>query len=244
MKRKQGGRKQLRAYKHTDIPMPESQTFYEPKLVFKPFQPKTKAQQRYGQSIDTNIVTFAIGPAGTGKTYAPVAKAVEMLLNGDINKIVITRPAVEAEEDLGALPGSLEEKYAPYLEPFMDSFHELLGPQRTKSMLGQQILAKPLAYMRGKTFKNSFCIFDEAQNSTKKQMKLFLTRIGNDSKVVINGDLDQQDTRTFSGLRDGLAAVGHLKHIGVVEFTAEDCVRSGLVRDILFAYADHREKSL
>jgi phosphate starvation-inducible PhoH-like protein len=230
-------RKQQRQQKRGELAAPvDYQSHYRPERVFVPFQPRTVTQKVYGLSIDHNTVTFGVGPAGTGKTFVPVVKAVEMLLEGTIKKIVITRPAVPGEEDLGALPGTLEEKYAPYLEPFMDSFHECLGAQKTSAMLGHQILAKPLAYMRGKTFKDSFIILDEAQNTTARQMKMFLTRIGNDSKVVVNGDLSQQDTRGLSGLLDGLTKIGHLKGVGVVEFSASDCVRSGLVRDILFAY--------
>lgn len=210
-------------------------------FMLKPAQPlraKTEMQGQYISSIICNDVTFGIGPAGTGKTYVAAALAAEKLLNREIEQIFITRPAVESGESLGFLPGELDDKYAPYLEPFMDALNEKIGKSQVKAMIkGKRIVAAPLAYMRGKTFKDAFVILDEAQNTTPKQMKMFLTRIGENATVIVNGDGTQCDlVGVQSGLTDAVKRLEGLRKVGVVEFAASDIVRHGLIRDIITRY--------
>lgn len=203
----------------------------------QPLKPKTDTQAHYLNSIKTNILTFGIGPAGTGKTYVAASYAAEALANREIERLIITRPAVEAGEKLGFLPGELEEKFDPYFAPVREILNERLGSGHVEAMLrSNRIIVKPLAYMRGATFKDCVVILDEAQNTTPVQMKLFLTRVGEHAKFIINGDLKQQDVYGKSGLADAIERVGHLKSVGVTRFKTEDIVRSGLARLIVEAY--------
>lgn len=203
----------------------------------KSLEPMNEAQAHYIYSMKTNNLTFGTGPAGTGKTYVCGSVAAEALLKGEIRKIIITRPAVEAGEKLGFLPGELEDKYEPYIQPFRDVLNERMGKSRVDySMKRGEIEAMPLAYMRGKSFKDAFVILDEAQNTTPTQMEMFLTRIGINCTVVVNGDPKQTDIRGRSGLTDALTRLSHLKSISVVNFTKDDVVRSGFVQQVVEAY--------
>ena len=202
-----------------------------------PIEPRTPSQQRYLNSIDNNQLTFATGPAGTGKTWICAAKAAEALLAKTVKKIVITRPVVEAEENMGFLPGSIEEKFAPYFTPFREVLEERLGAGHVKALLKSgQIEMAPLAYMRGRSFKECFIVLDEAQNTSEGQMKLFLTRIGENSKVVINGDISQKDIVVKSGLIDAVNRFASLTSVGYIHFEQQDIVRSGLVQQIVEGY--------
>ena len=211
----------------------------------RPIKSKTLGQQKYINAIKSNTVTFGVGPAGTGKTFLAVAMAVKCLRNKEVTRIVLTRPAVEAGERLGFLPGDLQSKIDPYLRPLYDSLYEMLGPENcTRYMEKQVIEIAPLAYMRGRTLDDSFIILDEAQNTTSEQMKMFLTRIGFNSRVVVTGDLSQTDLP--DGKKSGLAeAVGILKNIddiSIHRFTEKDVVRHKLVQKIIVAY-DNYENS-
>ena len=182
---------------------------------------------------------FAVGPAGTGKTYLAMAMAVRMLLDKAVKRIVLTRPAVEAGERLGFLPGTLEEKVSPYLRPLYDALHDMLEFERVRRLLEQQIIeVAPLAFMRGRTLNDSFVILDEAQNSTREQMKMFLTRIGFGSKAVVTGDVTQSDLPRGekSGLRDAMNVLEGIEGIHFCSFTDADVVRHPLVMDIIRAY--------
>jgi phosphate starvation-inducible PhoH-like protein len=208
-----------------------------------PLESLTEAQKRYMGAIKTFPLVYGLGPAGTGKTYVCTAMAAQALLEGRAEKIILTRPAVEAEEELGFLPGDLSEKYAPWLGPFLDVLNERLGKKRVEYLLKSGgIVASPLAYMRGHTFRNAFVILDEAQNTTPGQMKLFLTRIGNNSTVVVNGDASQKDIKGPSGLADGVRRTSHIPSVKVVKFTKKDIVRSGLVQEIVEAYEQSLEE--
>jgi len=208
------------------------------KVNNKPLSALTEAQGHYICSILSNIITFGIGPAGTGKSYVAVSIACEKLKAGEIDKIIITRPGVEAGESFGFLPGELEEKYAPYLDPVRSIFYERLGKSYTEYLIKtKKIEAKPLAFMRGSTFTDAFVILDEAQNTTPDQMKMFLTRIGKNVTVVIDGDVLQKDISGKSGLADAVKVLRAVNHIDVVEFNIKDVVRSGIVKDILTAYS-------
>lgn len=201
--------------------------------------PKTKNQYLYINSIENNILTFGIGPAGTGKTWLAARLAARAFLAGDVERIVVTRPAVEAGESLGFLPGELDEKYEPYFRPVRDALEEGLGAGPLEyAIKAKQIEARPLALLRGSTFKNCWVILDEAQNTTPLQMKLFLTRIGENCKVIVNGDPCQKDIPGPSGLIDATSRLRHLSATGWVTFGIEDVVRSGIVADILQAYEE------
>jgi phosphate starvation-inducible PhoH-like protein len=201
-------------------------------------KPLTDNQRLYDASIRANIITFGMGPAGTGKTWWAAARAAEAIRDGETKKIVITRPAVEAGEALGFLPGELDEKFEPYFRPVRDVFEEILGSGHLDYLLKtEQIEVRPLAYLRGASLKSSWIILDEAQNTTPKQMQLFLTRIGDGNTVVINGDLDQQDISGRSGLGDAIRRLKRVGRVGVVEFTTDDIVRSGICKEIVIAYA-------
>ena len=193
-----------------------------------------------------NELVFGLGPAGTGKTYLAVALAVSMMLEGAVDKIILSRPAVEAGENLGFLPGDLKEKVDPYLRPLYDALYEMLPAEQVdkKLALGEIEIA-PLAFMRGRTLSNSFVILDEAQNTTPMQMKMFLTRMGENSRMVINGDLSQVDLPrgTISGLRDALDTLKGIGNIGSVTFSANDVVRHGLVAKIVKAYEEKSKKA-
>ena len=207
---------------------------------------KTVGQKRYVDSIKKNTVVFGVGPAGTGKTYLAVAMAVSAFKNKEVEKIILTRPAVEAGEKLGFLPGDLQTKVDPYLRPLYDALQEMLGLDSYIKLIERGVIEiAPLAYMRGRTLNNAFIILDEAQNTTKEQMKMFLTRMGDGSKTVITGDLTQIDLP--DGKKSGLKhAVGILKNINGIEtvyLTAKDVVRHPLVMEIIKAYEKAEEKA-
>ncbi|BBH16086.1 phosphate starvation protein PhoH [Nocardioides baekrokdamisoli] len=207
-------------------------------------RPKTINQKRYVEAIDQHTVTFGIGPAGTGKTYLAVAKAVQALTSRTVNRIVLTRPAVESGENLGFLPGTLTEKIDPYMRPLYDALHDMLDPDLIPRLLASgTIEIAPLAYMRGRTLSGAFVILDEAQNTTPEQMKMFLTRLGFGSKIVVTGDISQTDLP--SGKQSGLKVVeGILTGIDDISFnrlTSHDVVRHELVGHIVAAYDAHDE---
>jgi phosphate starvation-inducible PhoH-like protein len=201
--------------------------------------PRTPRQAEYLRAIDERELVFGQGPAGTGKTYLAVAKAVERLVKGEVDRIVLSRPAVEAGEQLGFLPGNMREKVDPYLRPLYDALYDMLpAPQVVKRLESGEIEVAPLAFMRGRTLTNAFAILDEAQNTTAVQMKMFLTRLGENSRMVVTGDLSQVDLPrgTRSGLRDALETLAGVEGVGVVHFTDEDVVRHPLVTRIVRAY--------
>lgn len=237
MKRKPQSRSNARGQRQYQEPYEEPIQEYRPRLVVEPLAPKTESQKRYMNAIKTYKLVFGMGPAGTGKTYICGAIAAQALIDGHIDKIVITRPAVEAGEELGFLPGEKDEKYLPYLTPFLDVLHERLGKSRVDYLLKTgKIEAAPFAYMRGRTFKHSIVILDEAQNATPSQMKLFLTRIGEDCRVIVNGDEGQMDIKGTSGLTDAIKRLSFIPSVKVVQFDSSDIVRSGLVQEIVEAY--------
>jgi phosphate starvation-inducible PhoH-like protein len=201
--------------------------------------PRTPRQAEYLRAIDKLELVFGQGPAGTGKTYLAVAKAVERLVKGEVDRIVLSRPAVEAGEQLGFLPGNMREKVDPYLRPLYDALYDMLpAPQVMKRLESGEIEVAPLAFMRGRTLTNAFAILDEAQNTTAVQMKMFLTRLGENSRMVVTGDLSQVDLPrgTRSGLRDALETLAGVDGVAVVHFTDEDVVRHPLVTRIVRAY--------
>lgn len=203
----------------------------------EPLKAKTANQQKFMNAIEGQKLVFGLGPAGSGKTYIAATMAADALLAREIERIVITRPVVEAGEEMGFLPGEVEEKYAPYLAPFLDVLNERLGKSRVEYMLkAGQIEAAPLAYMRGRTFKNAIVILDEAQNTTPTQMKLFLTRLGYNCKAIVSGDAMQKDIPGESGLVDAVDRLQFIPSVSVIKFTADDIVRSGLVQEIVQAY--------
>ena len=202
-------------------------------------RPKTLGQKRYVDAIDASTIVFGIGPAGTGKTYLAMAKAVGALQNKQVSRIVLTRPAVEAGERLGYLPGSLSEKIDPYLRPLYDALHDMLDPESIpKLMAAGTIEVAPLAYMRGRTLNDAFIILDEAQNTSPEQMKMFLTRLGFGSKVVVTGDVTQVDlpSGTRSGLRVVQEILDDIEDVTFCRLTSADVVRHRLVGDIIDAY--------
>jgi phosphate starvation-inducible PhoH-like protein len=203
-------------------------------------RPKTLNQKRYVDAIDRHTIVFGIGPAGTGKTYLAVAKAVQALQSKQVNRIILTRPAVEAGERLGYLPGTLLDKIDPYLRPLFDALHDMVDPESIPRLTqGGTIEIAPLAYMRGRTLNDAFIILDEAQNTTPEQMKMFLTRLGFGSKIVVTGDVTQVDLPT--GQRSGLRVVRDIldgvEDVHFAELTSTDVVRHRLVGDIVDAYA-------
>ncbi len=207
--------------------------------------PKTVHQKRYVDSIRRNTVTFGIGPAGTGKTFLAVALAAGALHRREVNRIILTRPAVEAGERLGFLPGDLMAKVDPYLRPLFDALHDMLEPERVSQYLERGVIeVAPLAYMRGRTLNDSFIILDEAQNTTPEQMKMFLTRLGFGSQMVITGDVTQVDLprEQQSGLNTVTEILDGVEGIGFVRFGEEDVVRHKLVRRIVAAYTDHDQR--
>ncbi|MDO5492135.1 MAG: PhoH family protein [Nesterenkonia sp.] len=206
-------------------------------------RPKTANQQEYVEAIDESTVVFGIGPAGTGKTYLAMAKAVQALQAKEVNRIILTRPAVEAGERLGFLPGSLNEKIDPYLRPLYDALHDMIDPDSIPRLMESGIIeVAPLAYMRGRTLNDSFIILDEAQNTTAEQMKMFLTRLGFGSKIVVTGDITQVDLPrgTDSGLRTVLGILEGVDDITISRLGSEDVVRHALVGRIVDAYEAHR----
>lgn len=207
--------------------------------------PRSATQAKYIQTMMKNEMVFGLGPAGTGKTYLAVALAVSMMLEGKIDKIILSRPAVEAGENLGFLPGDLKDKVDPYLRPLYDALYEMLPAEQVDKKLAiGEIEIAPLAFMRGRTLSNAFVILDEAQNTTPMQMKMFLTRLGENSRMVVNGDLSQVDLPrgTISGLQDALDTLKNISGIGSVTFSAADVVRHGLVAKIVKAYEEHGKK--
>ncbi|NOS92608.1 MAG: PhoH family protein [Cyclobacteriaceae bacterium] len=204
-----------------------------------PIKPKTVNQQKLVQSVKENDLVFALGPAGTGKTFISVALAVRALKNKVVKKIIITRPAVEAGENLGFLPGDLKEKIDPYLRPIYDALNDMVPFEKLKYYMEREIVEiAPLAYMRGRTLNNAFILLDEAQNTTPMQMKMFLTRMGPESKMIVTGDTSQVDLpkNQNSGLKEAVRILNKVKGIGFVELSARDVVRHKLVRDIIEAY--------
>jgi phosphate starvation-inducible PhoH-like protein len=208
----------------------------------KSIAPKSPNQARYMEALETFDMVFAIGPGGTGKTYLAVSMAVSALLSKQVTRIILARPAVEAGERLGFLPGTLQEKVDPYMRPLYDALHDLLEADKLESFLEKGIIeVAPLAFMRGRTLNDSFVILDEAQNTTSEQMKMFLTRLGFNSKAVITGDvtqIDLPDTRR-SGLVEAIEIVGKIEGISMVYFDERDVVRHSLVQRIIKAYDEH-----
>ena len=207
---------------------------------------KTLGQKQYVDAIKGNTCTFAVGPAGTGKTYLAIAMAVVALKNKEIERIILTRPAVEAGEKLGFLPGDLAQKVDPYLRPLYDALHEMMGVDAYQRLLERgAVEVAPLAYMRGRTLNDAFIILDEAQNTTSEQMKMFLTRMGMGSKMVITGDVTQIDLPVGkrSGLVEALEVLKDVKDIGIVQLTHRDVVRHELVQAIVRAYEKHAQKN-
>ncbi len=205
--------------------------------------PRSEKQKNYVRALKDSEIIISTGPAGTGKTYLAVAVALTMLLDKKIERIILSRPAVEAGERLGFLPGDMREKVDPYLRPLYDSLYDLLDFEKIQKKIEVgDIEVAPLAFMRGRTLKNSFAILDEAQNATDTQIKMFLTRIGENSKIVINGDPSQTDlpNKSLSGLNRSKKLLGHLKEISVVDFDHADVVRHPLVSKIVKAYSDQK----
>jgi phosphate starvation-inducible PhoH-like protein len=208
----------------------------------KQVTPKNASQRRYMEEIEAHDMVFGIGPGGTGKTYIAVAMAVSALLTKQVNRIILARPAVEAGEKLGFLPGTLQEKVDPYMRPLYDALYEMLDADKLESFLEKGIIEiAPLAFMRGRTLNDSFVILDEAQNTTSEQMKMFLTRLGFNSKAVITGDITQIDLPSGkkSGLVEALEIVGRIEGIGAVQFSEKDVVRHNLVQRIIRAYEEY-----
>ena len=211
----------------------------------KPVKCKTIGQQKYTDAIGKHTVTFAVGPAGTGKTYLAVAMAVTAFRQKEVNRIILTRPAVEAGESLGFLPGDLQNKVDPYLRPLYDALFDMLGGETYNKYLERgNIEVAPLAYMRGRTLDDSFIILDEAQNTSREQMKMFLTRIGFNSRVVVTGDVTQIDLPRdkVCGLKEALRVLRSVEGIAICELTAKDVVRHVLVQRIVRAYEAYEEK--
>lgn len=211
----------------------------------KPVKAKTMGQKKYLDAIDKNMIVFGVGPAGTGKTYLAMAKAITAFKNNEVNRIILTRPAIEAGEKLGFLPGDLQSKVDPYLRPLYDALYEIMGAESfLKNMEKGLIEVAPLAYMRGRTLDNAYIVLDEAQNTTPAQMKMFLTRIGFGSKAIITGDLSQKDLpkEAQSGLEVALKVLNKIDDISIVEFSSDDVVRHPLVQKIVSAYEAYEEK--
>lgn len=222
---------------------PEVSISTKRRLVF----PRSARQASYIEAIRSHDLVFGLGPAGTGKTYLAVAVGVSMLLEGKIERIILSRPAVEAGERLGFLPGDMREKVDPYLRPIYDALYDMLPTEQVVKRMGNgEIEVAPLAFMRGRTLSNAFVILDEAQNTTPIQMKMFLTRLGNDSKMVVTGDLSQIDlpSGVLSGLKDALRTLDGVEGIQTITFTDEDVVRHSLVAKIVRAYEQYAKRSL
>ena len=209
----------------------------------KTIRPKTLNQKRYVDAIDANTIVFGIGPAGTGKTYLAMAKAVNALQTKQVSRIILTRPAVEAGERLGFLPGTLSEKIDPYLRPLYDALHDMMDAAAIPKLLSAGVIeVAPLAYMRGRSLNDAFIILDEAQNTTAEQMLMFLTRLGLGSRCVVTGDVTQIDLprNKLSGLVEAVAALRDVDGIGMHFFTEKDVVRHPLVQAVILAYKNHR----
>ena len=214
-------------------------------LQGKPIKPKTLGQKKYVDAIRSGMITFGLGPAGTGKTYLAMAMAITAFKREEVSRIILTRPAIEAGEKLGFLPGDLQSKIDPYLRPLYDALYQIMGADSfIKNSEKGLIEVAPLAYMRGRTLDNAFIILDEAQNTTPAQMKMFLTRIGFGSKVIVTGDLSQKDLPTGqqSGLDVALKVLGGINDIGICMLSSQDVVRHPLVQKIVKAYDDYEAK--
>ena len=213
-------------------------------LQGKPIKPKTLGQKRYVDAIREGMITFGLGPAGTGKTYLAMAMAITAFQRNEVSRIILTRPAIEAGEKLGFLPGDLLSKIDPYLRPLYDALYQIMGAESfAKNSEKGLIEVAPLAYMRGRTLDNAFIILDEAQNTTPAQMKMFLTRIGFGSKAIITGDLTQKDLPfdSISGLEEAVRVLGKIPDIGICKLTNKDVVRHPLVQQIVTAYDKYEE---
>ena len=214
-------------------------------LQGKPIRPKTLGQKKYVDAIRRKMIVFGLGPAGTGKTYLAMAMAITAFKNNEVGRIILTRPAIEAGEKLGFLPGDLQSKIDPYLRPLYDALYQIMGAESfLKNSEEGLIEVAPLAYMRGRTLDNAFIILDEAQNTTPAQMKMFLTRIGFGSKVVVTGDATQKDLPSgqVSGLDVAVSVVKHIEDISVCQLTSRDVVRHPLVQKIVKAYEDYESR--
>jgi phosphate starvation-inducible PhoH-like protein len=212
----------------------------------KAIKPKTMGQKMYVDQIRKKMIVFGIGPAGTGKTYLAMAMGITAFKNDEVSKIILTRPAIEAGEKLGFLPGDLQSKVDPYLRPLYDALYQIMGPESYQRNSEKGLIeVAPLAYMRGRTLDNAFIILDEAQNTTPAQMKMFLTRIGFGSKVIITGDLTQKDLPAgqVSGLDIAIRVLGKMDDIGFTYLTSQDVVRHPLVQKIVKAYEEFEKKS-
>lgn len=215
-------------------------------IAGKPIKPKTMGQKAYIDAIRSKMIVFGLGPAGTGKTYLAMAMAINAFRADEVSRIILTRPAIEAGEKLGFLPGDLQSKVDPYLRPLYDALYQIMGAENfTNNMEKGLIEVAPLAYMRGRTLDNAFIILDEAQNTTPAQMKMFLTRIGFGSKVIVTGDLTQKDlpSDVTSGLDVALKVLSEIEEIGICRLTNQDVVRHPLVQKIVKAYEEYEEKN-
>jgi phosphate starvation-inducible PhoH-like protein len=219
---------------------PEPEFNIQPKRASEaPVIALNDAQRAYDNAIATSTITFGVGPAGTGKTWLAAIRAADALKNREIERLYITRPAVEAGENLGFLPGTLDDKYAPYLLPVREALEERLGSGQLEYLLRKNIIMpRPIAYMRGTTFKNSWLIFDEAQNATPTQMKLVLSRIGQGAKFIVNGDIRQSDISGKSGLEDAIRRLRGVDSLSICTFTNADIVRSGMCQAIIERYEE------
>ncbi len=215
-------------------------------ITGKPVKPKTLGQKSYVNTIKEKMIVFGIGPAGTGKTYLAMAMAIQAFKNNDVGRIILTRPAIEAGEKLGFLPGDLQSKVDPYLRPLYDALYQIMGAESFLTNMEKGLIeVAPLAYMRGRTLDNAYIILDEAQNTTPAQMKMFLTRIGFGSKVIVTGDLSQKDlpSGAQSGLDVAVTVLKKVEDIGFCYLTNQDVVRHPLVQKIVKAYEDYEERS-
>lgn len=228
---------------HTEITHTVSSEYFPPVKPNKaPLQARTENQSLYIESILNNQLVFGIGPAGVGKTFCALTLACIALEKRETEKIYLCRPAQQAGGDFGFLPGTLEEKYEPYLRPCKDILLSRFGSTHLEYLLKRGIIEpRPLEFLRGVTLDNAWVILDEAQNTTPAQMEMFLTRIGDDCKVIINGDLRQSDIKGVSGLSDGMSCISKIDNVDVVQFTLDDIVRGGLCQEIVYAYAARRE---
>ncbi|MDI6758675.1 MAG: PhoH family protein [Candidatus Omnitrophota bacterium] len=231
--------------KLSDFASQQTQGFVLRQVQNRQIGPKTDGQRRYVEAIKNHDIVFGVGPAGTGKTYLAMACAVEALKNQEVRRIILTRPAIEAGESLGFLPGDMHEKISPYLRPLYDALYDMMDAERIEKYLETgTIEVAPLAYMRGRTLNDAFIILDEAQNATREQMKMFLTRLGFDSKTVITGDITQSDLPEGKpiGLEQALDILKEIEGIKFISFNGADVVRHALVQKIILAYDKFSEK--